>query len=124
MENRKIKESYQKELRHLWFRKNLKPSLTGLLYFGLVAAIPILFSLSYIVDSTEDALVTVTGMAALESEESNRVYMMATLEDGTAVRVYVPAYLRIEKGRKAVLIAKKGRFFGGVRYSFKKYVDD
>ena len=124
MKNNKIKEIYQKELRFIWIKENLKPSLKGLMYFALVAAVPILFSLSSIVDSTEEVVGTVTGIAAFESEEGNRVYMMATLEGDSNVRVYILGNVPIRKGRKAVLIAKKGGSSEVIRDSFKEYADD
>ena len=124
MKNKKIKEGYQKELRRLWIKENLQAWLIPLPIILLVAVIMFMGYTSYIVDSTEDVTGIVTGMGAWETKEGNTVYMTAEMEDGTKVRAYVPAYLRIEKGRKAVLIAKKGKFFGGVRYSFKGYADD
>jgi hypothetical protein len=63
-------------------------------------------------------------MAAFESEEGNKVYMMATLEGGSNVRVYILGNVPIRKGKRAVLVAKKAKFFGGIRYSFKEYLED
>ena len=63
-------------------------------------------------------------MGARETKEGNTVYMTAELENGTKVSAYVPAYLRLEKGRKAVFIAKKGGSSEVIKDSFKEYGDD
>lgn len=90
----------------------------------VVAAIMFIGYSSYIVDNTEQVIGTITGMVAWETREGSTVNTTATLEDDSKVRVYMPAYPGIEKGKKDVLIATKAKCFGGRRYSFKEYVDE
>ena len=52
MENKKIKEGYQKELRRLWIRENIKAWLIPLPLILLVMVIMFVGYTSYVVDST------------------------------------------------------------------------
>jgi hypothetical protein len=124
MDSENAKEKYQKELRRLWFRENLKGALMLIPILLLVALIMFVFYTSTIVDSTEEVVGTITGRGAWDSKFGNTAFMTVTLQDGTKIRAYFSDEIFVKKGKKAVFYASKAKFFGAIRYSFKEYVED